>query len=177
MASHTWDHTRLGRYATDIDHLWTSQSVVDSNWIILSLIQGKCLKCWSVLQGLSTYGSYKLTKIMEKISWDAWSILILVFLTIGATFRQWFSNNNVPIIWTPFQSISYGTPSPPNNVEISNKEAGNTTLINIVAEGEGTKFNHSLQSIPTHFSMIVRKLRQSKRHHLNWPGMGGQHWN
>ena len=39
----------------------------------------------------------KYTTIIEKISWDARSILVVVFLTASVNFRQCFSNYNVHV--------------------------------------------------------------------------------
>ena len=48
--------------------------------------------------------------IIEKISWDAWSILVVVFLTASSNFRLHFWNNNVHVAWTLLQPISLPYP-------------------------------------------------------------------
>ena len=74
--------------------------------------------------------------IIENISWDARSILVVVFLTASADFRPHFSNNNVHVAGTLLRPISLFPPlPPPNNVERSNKEVDNMTPINNV-QGE-----------------------------------------
>ena len=65
------------------------------------------LFCSSNWKSFAMLGS---STIIEKISWDARSILVFVFLRVSANFRPCFSNNNVHVAWTLLQPISLPYP-------------------------------------------------------------------
>ena len=94
------------------------------------------------------------TTIIERISWDAWSILVVVFLTASANFRQRFWNNNVHVAWT-LQPISL--PYPHQTMLRGPTRKLTTWLLSTLYGGGGANSSTAIKS-PQLFSMIVASM-------------------